>query len=219
MLKQFKYTDNSDIFLTSDTHFGHCNIIRYCNRPFNSVEEMDEKLISNWNSVVSKDSTVFHLGDFAFCGSDKMSKILSRLNGHIVLIKGNHDHLQNTILSKFEDVLPQLHIEIGKKHIYLNHYPFLTYAGAYRSNYVIQLFGHEHLGEAYLNKDVSRLKMLLPTQYDVGVDLNNYRPISWAEVKNKLDYQLEHNVNCLHWIGNGQLLKESWIKKLIKSFI
>lgn len=209
---KFKYKESDDIFFTSDSHFNHNNIIRYCNRPFNNIDEMNEILIQNWNSVVKEDSIVFHLGDFAFCGSHKANEILSRLNGRIILIKGNHDNFQDSILNKFEGVYQQLHIEIGNKSIYLNHYPFLTYSGIYRKNPVIQLFGHEHINKLYLNKDISRLNLLLPSQYDVGVDLNNYTPISWKEVSKKIDFQIKNNVNCFYWIG----YRDSLIKKIIR---
>ena len=78
-------------FFTSDTHFGHANIIRLCNRPFKDVEEMNEKLVENWNRVVPEDGTVFHLGDFAFGGSGLWNSVIPRLNGQIYLIIGNHD--------------------------------------------------------------------------------------------------------------------------------
>ena len=162
---------------------------------------------------MKQDDTVFHLGDFAFAGSDYVTKILSQLNGHIILIKGNHDHFQDSLLDKFEETYSQLHIEIGNKSIYLNHYPFLNYSGSYRKNAVWQLFGHEHLGEAYLDKNIDRLKLLLPTQYDVGVDLNDYTPVSWSKVKERIEFQMLNNVNCLYWIGHpfGQLYKKSYI--------
>lgn len=86
--KKIKYSPDHTFF-TSDTHFGHANIIRFCNRPFRNVEEMNEALIENWNLVVSEDDTVFHLGDFAFGGSNVWKSIIPRLNGHINLIIGN----------------------------------------------------------------------------------------------------------------------------------
>ena len=82
-------------FIVSDTHFNHKNIINLCNRPFSSVEEMNESIIKNWNSVVSKDDIVYHLGDFGFGNKTVISNFVSRLNGRIRLIKGNHDTHSN----------------------------------------------------------------------------------------------------------------------------
>ena len=81
------------IFLTSDTHFNHLNILRYESetRPFSSIEEMNEAIIANWNSVVSPEDTVYHLGDFFMGRYDAIEDILDRLNGTIKLIRGNHD--------------------------------------------------------------------------------------------------------------------------------
>ena len=78
------------IWFTSDLHFGHQNIIKFCNRPWKTVEEMNEGLIANWNSVVKDDDIVFDLGDFAFAPNSKWKEILSRLNGIHYLILGNH---------------------------------------------------------------------------------------------------------------------------------
>jgi calcineurin-like phosphoesterase family protein len=80
-----------NLFFTSDTHFFHEGIIKFCNRPFESVEEMNETLIRNWNETVPKDGTVFHLGDFAFGGWREWMSAYNRLNGKIYLILGNHD--------------------------------------------------------------------------------------------------------------------------------
>jgi len=165
---------------------------------------MNEVLINNWNSIVNNDSVVFHLGDFAWGGYNKWKEIRDRLNGHIVLIKGNHDdkNLAPTGEKEFFDyVTYQMKIRIGERTVYLNHYPFLCYAGTYRSpeDQVWALHGHIHLGPNSLEgRDIPRMNFLLPTQYDVGVDMNNYTPISWKDVKNKIEYQVENNINCFN---------------------
>ncbi len=80
------------IFFTSDTHFGHERIIELAKRPFKSVEEMDDAMISRWNSVVGKADTVYHLGDYSlYHRKDTLKKLRERLNGKIILIAGNHD--------------------------------------------------------------------------------------------------------------------------------
>ena len=71
------------IFFTADTHWGHRNIIRYCQRPFADVDEMNEALITNWNSTVGKDDIVFHLGDFAMGGSAEWSTPILEVRGSI----------------------------------------------------------------------------------------------------------------------------------------
>lgn len=78
-------------FFTSDTHFGHSNIIRYCARPFKDVVEMDRELIHRWNEAVGPRDTIYHLGDFSFGGSARRAEILGKLNGHKILVRGNHD--------------------------------------------------------------------------------------------------------------------------------
>lgn len=190
-----KYSEEEikHLFFSADSHFWHTNIIKYCKRPFYSVEEMNEKLIQYWNETISNDDIVFHLGDFAFCGPTKVQKIKEQLNGKIILIKGNHDY--DSTLKLFDNVFDQLLLNLNGDLIYLNHYPFLTFAGAYRDN-VYQLFGHVHTCKLppiedpeineILNEDSNRLQYLLKNQYDVGVDNNDYRPVSWLEIKNKL---------------------------------
>lgn len=177
-------TDESQVFFTSDTHFGHSNIIKYCQRPFNSAEHMDEVLINNWNEVVSPQDIVFHLGDFCF-GSDKeWIKILQRLNGTKYLILGNHDlkKIANSsqIQDYFADINMQMRVVVDKQKMLLNHYPFLCFEGGYQN--VWQLFGHVHSSKHSTGLDKERLVHLFPTQYDVGVDNNNYRPVSFAQV-------------------------------------
>lgn len=75
------------VFVISDTHFGHENIIRYCNCPFRTVEEMDEAMIKNWNAVVTNKDTIIHLGDFCLTNKERCIEILNKLNGKKILIK------------------------------------------------------------------------------------------------------------------------------------
>lgn len=86
----------SRIWVTSDTHFNHKNILVYeaANRPFANKHEMDNALIERWNERVGKDDIVLHLGDFAFAGANKIQEIVSRLNGKIYLLLGNHDRVR-----------------------------------------------------------------------------------------------------------------------------
>ena len=185
------------VFFTSDTHFGHKNIIKYCNRPFSDVDEMNKALIDNWNKVVSEGDIVFHLGDFAFGGFPLWESIRSRLNGSIYLIRGNHDFKQNLqnkerLERMFEKVVPQMQISIGGQTIILNHYPFLCYHGSY-DNSVWNLHGHVHSGLKCSGKDIERLIHRFPGQYDVGVDNNNYYPISWKQILNIINYQIKNS--------------------------
>ena len=186
---KLKYTEEEGkhIFFTSDSHYGHSNIIWMCKRPYTNVEEMNRKLIENWNNVVKPDDLVFHLGDFAFGGQPLWRYIREQLNGNIILIKGNHDdrNLKNGCKVLFDGVYDQVKFYIENRCIYLNHYPFLCYGGSYRSeeDAVFQLFGHVHSGPNSTGLDNDRLKMLFPYQYDVGVDNNNYTPVSWEQIK------------------------------------
>lgn len=191
MPEQIYKFDPSEIWFTSDTHFGHENIIRYCGRPFRNAEEMNAELIRRWRETVPEDGIVFHLGDFAHGNARLWNDILSALPGRKYLILGNHDmkSLRQGYMGQFEHVAQQLTIKVGGQTIVLNHNPFLCYGGSYRD--VWQLFGHVHSGPAsHTGLDHPRLRMLLPLQYDVGVDNNDFRPVSFTEVKAKIEGQV-----------------------------
>lgn len=187
---EFRFDPNR-IWFTADTHFSHENIIRYCNRPFKNAAEMNEELIRRWNATVPEDGIVFHLGDFSSGGSKEWHDVMYRLNGQIYLILGNHDMkaFRQGYTGRFAMVTQQMSIRVGGQTIILNHNPFLTYGGAYRD--VWQLFGHVHSGpRSHTGLDLARLQYLFPRQYDVGVDNNDYRPVSFAEVKEKIEAQV-----------------------------
>ncbi len=187
------------LFFTSDTHFNHANILDYCQRPFDNIEQMNEALINNWNRVVGKNDIVFHLGDFSFGGAAYWNNILDRLNGKIHLVVGNHDlrNMRPSIMSRFECVAMQMYIEVEEQPIYLNHNPFLCYGGSYDN--VWQLFGHVHTRQNNTGQDAPRLNVLFPTQYDVGVDANNYTPVSFRQIKDIINKQIrKRNEDSIH---------------------
>lgn len=194
--KQFIYTeqDAEKMFFVSDTHFLHENIIKYCKRPFNSIEEHDNELIRRWNEKIPEDGIVFHLGDVAFGNPERVNEILKQLNGKIYLVIGNHDwrSIVKNHSWRFQDINQQINMKIGKRHIILNHYPMLAFSGAWRGkDATYQLFGHVHTSP-YTDEglDQVRMKMLFTSQYDVGVDNNNFTPVSWKEVDQIINNQM-----------------------------
>lgn len=154
-------------FFTSDTHFGHENIIKYCNRPWATVEEMNEGIIENWNSVVKPGDTVYHLGDFSFAPAEPF---LDRLNGNIHLMVGNHEKPALAVRNRFVWVRDLTEVRVGKQSIVLCHYPLKTWNkdrhGAWH------LYGHCHgTLEDPGNKSL-----------DIGMDCHNYIPLSFEQV-------------------------------------
>jgi calcineurin-like phosphoesterase family protein len=153
------------IWFTGDEHYFHKNIIKYTNRPFGSMEEMDDILIKNFNNVVQEKDIVYHLGDFIFNNKYKEEYIKS-LNGINIFLKGNHDkHMGN---------LPYIvEITIDGQFIVLCHYAMRVWNRSHYGSW--QLYGHSH-------------GTLPPigNQYDVGVDNNEYFPISFEQLKVKI---------------------------------
>jgi calcineurin-like phosphoesterase family protein len=122
-----KTKNKRKVFLTSDTHFFHENIIKYCKRPFHDVTEMNRFMTNRWNEVVSKNDLVIHLGDVSAGvkeNKEKLKKLLKSLNGTKILIRGNHDHYPDKwyIDAGFSAVYTYL--EIGK--YFLCHYGLET---------------------------------------------------------------------------------------------
>ena len=172
------------IWFTSDTHFFHHQVVEKCQRPFGSVEEMNEELIRRWTAVVHSDGIVFHLGDFCFGKSENWHQILDRLKGRIYLVLGNHDagHISEDVAARFEGVAFQMRLNVNGQKIYLNHFPYLAYSGDTHGTW--QLFGHLHSTPHSPGMiDAQRLAMLQPNQYDVGVDNNNFAPVSYQQIQ------------------------------------
>lgn len=169
---------SKEVWFTADLHFGHANMIKFSNRPWDTAEEMDEGLIANWNSVVKPNDFVYLLGDVAYASAKRMLWLMSRLNGRIGLILGNHDKgiAKGDCAKRFEWIenLKEIYIhhEGKKQKIILCHYPMLTWNKSHRGSW--NLHGHCHGNLPY---DSSALRM------DVGVDCNDYRPICYEEVQ------------------------------------
>ena len=154
-------------FFTADTHFGHANIIKYCNRPFKDTDEMNEALIANWNNVVSEGDTVYHLGDFSFRGYHRYR---NRLNGNIVLLQGNHD-------DELQTNIKELVIALNGKIWYMCHIPPLEN----RQKYC--LCGHIH--EKWKSKKIGN-KIII----NVGVDVWNFKPITIYDILKEVNRRI-----------------------------
>ena len=174
----------SEIFFTSDTHFGHQPEFLWKPRGFSSVEEMDEAIIENWNKVVKPNDIVYHLGDTMLNDNTAGIECFKRLNGQIFLIYGNHDtdarkNLLFTELSgKMLGGWYAYVIKHGKYSIYLSHYPTLTAnydSGKHFSQNVINLHAHTHQKTNFLNPTN-------PFMYHVGVDSHNCTPVHIDEI-------------------------------------
>ena len=186
MSKVKKYNPD-EVFFTSDLHLNHSNIIHHCDRPFKDSSEMDAEIIRRWNEKIPPTAHVFLLGDVCYGKLSIWENYIKQLNGTIHLIKGNHDYQQGIKLEGlFNSIHDQLEIIINdgntKQSILLNHYPLLTWAKYERGAW--NLYGHYHTSKTH------KLEGTSPKQYDVGVDNNNFTPISYYEVKDIIQKQI-----------------------------
>ena len=177
------------IWYTADTHFGHANIIKHCNRPFETVEEMDEALIEKWNSLVGSNDIVYHLGDVGMGSDTHTLECVGRLNGRKRLIYGNHDSVhprhrkaaprQRQWMKFFESINAFDMHKIAGREVMLSHFP---YAGDHtdedrmspwrlRNEHRFLLHGHVH--DAWILEE---------GQYNVGVDVHDFLPVSLEHV-------------------------------------
>jgi calcineurin-like phosphoesterase family protein len=154
------------IFIISDTHFHHKNIIKYSNRPFKSVEEMDKEMIKKWNNNVGKEDIVIHLGDFGMGSKNEIIELKNKLNGTIILLRGNHDH-KATQEAGFLVVKGSLEIE----NLILSHSPL---SKEEIPKGFINVHGHIHEKESLNGINFS-------------VEKNNYEPVELEELKKSLN--------------------------------
>lgn len=130
-------------FYISDWHYGHKNSLSFDNRPFFSVEEMNEELIKRWNDAVGVDDIVYILGDMFWCNLSEAIQVLDRLNGQKILVKGNHDRCNDGDFKKrFAKICDYLEIEDEGRNVVLSHYPIVCFKNHYYGWY--HLYGHVH---------------------------------------------------------------------------
>lgn len=186
-------------YFISDPHFGHKNIIKYANRPFESVDNMNETIIKNWNNLIKPNDEVYILGDVSLTNQEETNKILNRLNGRLYLIKGNHE--KSVMSSKenrdrFEWLKDYYELKYeynGKRNmIVMCHYAMRVWNKSHHGSY--HLYGHSHDSLEYEQWGKSM---------DVGIDsaariLGEYRPFTFDEIdgilSQRVSKEIDHHV-------------------------
>jgi len=161
----------SNTFFISDTHFFHANIIKYCNRPYADVDEMNASMIKKWNKTVGKDDIVWHLGDFCFGKKENVVEVLPKLNGRINLVMGNHDH------QKVKFYMDAGFHRVYDRPVLVNGFVILSHAPLQFLNEncpFFNIYGHVHDSLNYMTYTKNSLCAC--------VERWGYRPISWTEV-------------------------------------
>lgn len=172
------------IFVISDTHFDHANILTFKGadgkriRPeFENVEDMNETIIRNWNNSVKPDDIIYHLGDFSFGGKNNIGKFATRLMGRKRLILGNHDYNAKDYVDFFPEIMSWKNFR--KEYsvpLYLCHYPIHLSSFAYRSNGAINVHGHIH------EKTVEPFASAPSPWVNVSCERCNYTPVDLADI-------------------------------------
>ena len=171
------------VWFTSDLHFWHKNICKYCGRPYNTIEEMNQGIIDNWNSVVKDDDIVYLLGDIGFCGIEKLRPLIAQLKGHIRLVQGNHDSdkVANRLIEEglIEGVSTLCRItitgdeECPDQDLTLCHFPMIDWHNKEKGAWMIH--GHQH--------QLPDTPSCSYAHWDVGLDKNQMKPISFEQLK------------------------------------
>lgn len=179
-----KFLDPSLLFYTSDTHFRHKAILRYQpNRNYENVDAMNEALINNWNAVVPTNGIVIHHGDFAFASKNQIRRFREQLNGHIILIRGNHDY-KSEVIDVFgrENLHQSLVIYVNGQTVHCSHHPMASWEDAEDGGW--HTHGHYHGHTVDHNDGHYKRK-------DVGIDTHERQcPYSHAELKAIMDTRL-----------------------------
>lgn len=162
------------IFFTADNHFGHANIIKFCNRPYATVDEMNSDMVKKWNETVTRpDDEVWHLGDFSFGGAENF---FHRLNGKKHLIIGNHDRRKILTLPWASQPVHYHEMKINdgegiQRELILFHYPIEEWDNFYKGS--IHLHGHVH---------GKKMQEVEKVRVDVAVDCHGFKPVTIDEI-------------------------------------
>lgn len=157
------------VFLTSDHHFGHKQIIEYESRPFADAEEMNETMIERWNTAVKPDDQVFHLGDFSFLNLERTSAIVARLNGYKTLIMGNHDRGRSR----------KWWLEAGFHEV--SEYP-IVYGGFFLLSHE-PMYLNRHMPYFNIHGHIHGLKYEGTSHINVSVEHWDYKPVTFEALK------------------------------------
>lgn len=157
-------------FFISDHHFGHSKIIKFCNRPFKTVDEMDFEMIDRWNAVVRPNDNVYHIGDLSFLSARETSVLLDCINGNIHLLQGNHDKrwLNGDTKNKLVWVKPYYELKLWNQKIVLCHYPMISWNRSFHGSF--HLYGHIHNNG---NAGTEHLRAM-----NMSVELHDYKPVA-----------------------------------------
>ena len=159
-------------FFTSDSHFGHDNIIRHCKRPFQDGAQMDRALMNAWDSVVSPGDVVYHLGDFSLRPAETIQGLLKKLHGTKHLIVGNHDWttgMEGSRLQGWASMREMAKISVDGQSVFLCHYPMREWPGMWQGT--VHLYGHVH----------GNLQPM-PGSMEVSADVWGGKPVQMAEI-------------------------------------
>lgn len=166
-------------YYIGDLHFGHTRVLKFDNRPFDNIEEMDRVLIETWNNRITKNDQVYILGDIALHNEKPYSWYLSQLKGQKHLIVGNHDRklLKDAEALKYlVSVDHYLEVTDDKKRLVLSHYPIGEWNGFYSGNW--HLYGHIHNSTDGVYQYMKQFDRALNT----GCMINNYVPVTLGEL-------------------------------------
>lgn len=157
-------------FYISDWHYGHKNVLGFDNRPFTSIEQMNEELIRRWNSVVSAGDLVYILGDMFWCTPKIAAPIMEQLNGQKILVKGNHDRWHDSKFDKlFVKIDEYMEIEDEGRNVVLCHYPIPCFKNHFYG--WIHLYGHVH--NSFEWNMMEHQRFLMEELYDRQCDMIN----------------------------------------------